>query len=580
MDYPMLSGMPSEVQTTEAFGGYNHNLRIGDGEFYDMENLSSDRFPVLSLRKKRGLAFSCADEITGMIAKDSLCYTAGSKFYINGHGVEMGLNEQKKQLVSMGAYVIILPDKKWINTMDTTQLGNIENSFTGQNVSFTLCKQDGASQSIDYTGDTEPTEPENMQIWLDTSTTPHGLKQYSASAAKWTTIPTTYVKVYCAGIGAGFSQYDGIDISGLAESEYDDLKALNGSAIVWDKGDDYLVIVGIIDAARTVTTPITFQRTMPEMDFITESNNRLWGCRYGLAENGDVVNEIYACKLGDFKNWKCFMGISTDSYAVSLGSDGVFTGAVTHQGYPLFFKENCLHKIYGQIPANFQVQTTSCRGVQKGSAESLCVVNEVLYYLSNNGVCAYDGSIPVEVSSVFGVESYHAGIGAAFNRKYYMRCQNSEDEAAIFVYDTAKNMWHKESDEGFTGLCGCRDDVYACTETTIYSLNGSYGEKEGQISWFAESGIIGAVSPNMKYLARMNIRLSMDAGSEITISVEYDSSGTWEELGTFETNILRSFYLPVHVRRCDHLRIRMEGTGGASIFAITKTIEQGSDISW
>lgn len=580
MDYPTLSPMPSEMQTTEAFGGYNHNLRIGDGEFYDMENLSSDRFPVLCQRKRRGLAFESTEKITGMIAKDSLCYTAGSKFYINGYGVEMGLNGEEKQLVSMGAYVIILPDKKWVNTMDTSKNGNIENRVSAEQVNFTLCKMDGTAQNIDYSGSEEPTEAENMQIWLDTSTTPHTLKQYSTSTSMWVGIATTYVKMYSPGIGVGFSQYDGIDISGLEDSEHDDLKALNGSAIIYDVQDDYIVIVGILDASRTAEGTVSVSRTMPEMDFITESNNRLWGCRYGLAENGEVVNEIYACKLGDFKNWKCFMGISTDSYAVSLGSDGTFTGAVTHQGYPIFFKENCLHKIYGQIPANFQVQTTSCRGVQKGSAKSLCVVNEVLYYLSNFGVCAYDGSLPTPISSAFGTEVYKDGTASAFNSKYYLKAAGGNGVHSIMVYDTAKNLWHKESADGIIGLCGCRDDVYGSREHSIFSMNGSYGELVGPVEWFAETGIIGAVSPNMKYLARLNIRLTMEAGSELTVSVEYDSSGVWERLDVFRTDRLRSFYLPVQVRRCDHLRLRLDGCGSIMIFALSKTIEQGSDISW
>ena len=32
------------------FGGYNHNLRISNNEFWDMQNLSSDAFPLVSPR--------------------------------------------------------------------------------------------------------------------------------------------------------------------------------------------------------------------------------------------------------------------------------------------------------------------------------------------------------------------------------------------------------------------------------------------------------------------------------------------------------------------------------------------------
>ena len=35
----------------------------------------------------------------------------------------------------------------------------------------------------------------------------------------------------------------------------------------------------------------------------------------------------------------------------------------------------------------------------KGAARSLCVINEPLYYLSPDGVMAWDGSIPTKVST-------------------------------------------------------------------------------------------------------------------------------------------------------------------------------------
>lgn len=38
----------------DTFLGYNHNLRIADGEFYDMKNLTGDHYPVLTPRKARG----------------------------------------------------------------------------------------------------------------------------------------------------------------------------------------------------------------------------------------------------------------------------------------------------------------------------------------------------------------------------------------------------------------------------------------------------------------------------------------------------------------------------------------------
>ena len=128
MKYPTLSEQETSRQMVDAFRGYNHNLRIGDGEFFDMKNMTSDYYPVLSPRRKRGVYASPGDP-QGMIAKDSLCYVDGTDFVVNGYPIDMGLSTDPddcpKRLVSMGAYVIILPDKKYINTADTTDFRRI-----------------------------------------------------------------------------------------------------------------------------------------------------------------------------------------------------------------------------------------------------------------------------------------------------------------------------------------------------------------------------------------------------------------------------------------------------------------------
>ena len=55
MVLPQLNEVPSTRTIVDVFGGYNHNHRINDGEFYDENNMSSHNYPVLSTRQKRGL---------------------------------------------------------------------------------------------------------------------------------------------------------------------------------------------------------------------------------------------------------------------------------------------------------------------------------------------------------------------------------------------------------------------------------------------------------------------------------------------------------------------------------------------
>lgn len=599
MRYPTLSDLKTSREWLDVFKGYNHNLRIGEGEFYDMKNLSSDNYPILSPRPKRGI-YATPNNPRGLVAKDALCYVDGGDFVINEYHIPMGLTTEydkdtgkviPKNLISMGAYVIIMPDKKYINTEKHSDNGSIESIFVSSStVTFELCKVDGSGYenvkkqpSAPVITDEMKADPSLIPLWLDTSSIPNSLKVYSVPQDSWSSVATTYVKItandaYGAGIGKYFSENDGVVISGV-ESEA--LSDLNASMTIWAKGENYIVVTGIIDQVTTQETAISVTRRMPEMDFIIESGNRLWGCRYGPSVNGEIVNEIYACKLGDFKNWNSFMGISSDSYVASVGTDGQFTGAITYLGYPLFFKENFVHKVYGNYPANYQIQTTACRGVQKGCDRSLSIVNEILYYKARSGICAYDGSLPMEISSALGDVPYYNAVAGTLGNKYYISMNdNPEDNRGwnLFVYDTLKGMWHREDNTEALCFCNCRGDLYYIdSNKQIKTVRGTGVPETEPIKWEAVTGIIGTDSPDKKYISRMDVRMSLEVGARVSFFVEYDSSGEWEYLFAMDGVKLHSFAVPIRPQRCDHMRIKIIGTGDAKIFSICKTIEQGSD---
>ena len=585
MKYPTLPTNESSRHIVEYFRGYNHNLRIADGEFFDMKNMTSDYYPVLSPRGKRGFYVKPASP-QGLIAKDDICYVDGTDFVMGETRINMGLSIKEedcpKRMVSMGAYVIIMPDKKYINTVDTTDYGDIEASFTSTtDVSFELSTINGEVYGNTVISPTEPENPKNLDYWIDTSTVPNALKQYSESSSMWISIATTYIKISATGIGSKFNKEDGVTISGIVS---DKLKDLNNTMVIWAKGDDYIVVVGILDEVTTQTVAqgaVKVERRMPNMDYVVESGNRLWGCRYGEAVNGDFVNEIYASKLGDFKNWSCFMSVSTDSYTASCGTDGAFTGAITFLGYPLFFKENCVHKVYGNYPANFQIQDTACRGVQKGCHNSLAIVNETLFYKARSGICAFDGSLPVEASYALGNEVYNNAVGGAHGNKYYVSMKDMQDVWHLFVYDTSKKMWHKEDNLHADAFCSHRGELYCidADNKNIITMFGSGIEDNEKVAWMVETGEIGIATPDMKYISSLNVRLSMEIGSKVEFYARYDMSDEWVHVCTVFGTDLRSFFIPIRPRRCDHMKLRIVGEGMGKIYSITKTIERGSNIS-
>lgn len=592
MEYPKLR-MPSRSrQMIDTFLGYDHNLRISDGAFFDMKNLTSDHYPVLSPRGNRGI-YAAVPDCTGMIAKDTLCYVSGSKFVIDGYEIEMNLTDEPKQLISMGAYVVILPDKKYINTEDHTDRGSIENEqISKADVTFTLCRQDGTAYSLQHHGAQQPENPADMDVWLDTSQSQASLKQWSASAEMWVSVTSTYIRIESAGIGVGFSQHDGVTISGLKDQQLLDengeelhsaeLEAIDGSFVVWQQGEDFLVITGLLSGQRKVRNQITVRREMPKMDFVVESGNRLWGCYYGPNEDKTkVINEIYCCKLGDFKNWRCYMGISTDSWAASVGTDGKFTGAITYQGYPLFFKENVLHRVYISDTGAHQIRDTACRGVEEGSWRSLAIVGEVLYYKSKRCICTYGGAMPQEVSQALGKQLYTDAAAGVYGSKYYVCMKDPDNISQVFVLDTDRGLWHKEDAAQMEMFCACRGELYFWdgADGQIKTISGAGDEEPGQVEWMAQTGLLGLSQPDMKYISRFVLRMWLPEGSQLSGYAQYDSSGRWEHLFTITGTGMKSFLLPVRPMRCDHMQLKLEGCGACRLYSITKTIERGSDIS-
>ena len=610
MEYPTLNTSDTYREPVEVFGGYNHNLRISEGEFYDMDNLTSSYYPVIAPRKQRGIYKTPTTKPTGMIWKDAFCYVTHGidnnlYFCMNGKDYNLGPTtvpaEEERTIVSMGAYAIIFPDKKYVNVKsasgeDFEDKGNIEATYSSDEygvneIKYQMCRADGTSYDINVTSPEKPTNAgedsdgkpipiPNGYVWLDTSTTPSSLKVYSSANAMWSAVATTYIKISATNIGTLFNVYDGVKISGVLP---DPLQDLNNTMVIYAKGEDNnsIVVIGVMDDAEYVQKdPIKVERLMPTMDFVIESNNRLWGCHYGIV-NGEPVNILYASKLGDFKNWFCYMNVSTDSYYVNLGTDGQFTGAISYLGMPTFFKENCIHTVYGEYPANFRVQDISCRGVQRDSHKSLAMVNEVLYYKSRNGICAYNGSLPTEISSVLGENSYSNAVGCAHKNKYYVSMKDSSTgEFDMFVYDTTRGIWHKEKDFEVKAFYPVDEEVYYITSdgATIGTMFGSGTKDESPVKWMAETGVLGCSSPDKKYISRISIRLAMELGSRIVFSIQYDSMGEWEAVCTCVGNTLRTFTMPIRPRRCDHFRLRIEGTGNAKIFSITKTLEQGSEL--
>lgn len=583
---PTVYDSEKTQEMISSFGGYNHNAVIPDNCFFEEANMGGEEFPLLSPRNKRAYFNVYGDGLQGILGKSELIYINNGRLYYAGEAVE-GLEfpdiKGERQLVSMGAKVLVFPDKVYLNTADLTDFGSLEAEFEteeGTNVTCSLAKGDGDLYEAYIVSSAEPEEAVNGDLWLDTSASPNVLKQFSDALGMWVELAVTYVRISCEGIGKNFEIFDGITLSGFENED------LNGSHIIRDKGDDFITITGIITHTISQTAPIKIERKLPEMDFVCESGNRLWGCN-------SEKNEIYASKLGDPKNFNSFMGISTDSYAATVGSDGEFTGAIAFRGYVIFFKEHCIHKIYGQNPP-YTLNTSYIRGVQKGSHKSLCIVNESLYYKSPNGICVFEGGVPLEISEGLGDAYYTEGVAGVLFNKYYICLTDKNGKRHLFTYNEKTGIWHREDNVDVKEFANHNGNLYFIGvvdgERRLCLADGenSYGDfpeglsgliQEESFDWSCETGLWGLDLPENKYYSAIVVRAFGETGARITIDFQTDSKEKWERQLSIAVEKTGSFTLPFASPRCDHLRIRISGKGKVRIFSIARKIEAGSELN-
>lgn len=592
MRYPQMAELPKSTSATETWLGYHHARKISAGESYDEKNMSAEEYPVLAPRQKRGV-WAYPDSAQGLIAKDRLCWVDGSQFVMDGQGYELGLSTQPedcpKQLVSMGANVIILPDKKYINTKKPEDCGDIEASFTTNGtVTFTACDEAGEVFDNLVIAEAAPEEPANGTYWLDTGSKPNTLNKWSDAEGMWVQIATSYVRVTAEGLAEAFNELDGVEITGAEKDK--NLKDLMGSHVIWRKTEGGLILTGLLAGTVSTTRAITVSRRMPNLDFVTESGNRLWGCRYGLARNGEFVNEIYCSKQGDFKNWNVFQGISTDSWVGNCGSDGPWTGAANFLGSPVFFKEGHIHRVYGSLPSQYSIADTVCQGVQAGSERSLVNIGNVLLYKSQTAVCAYDGSMPSEVSEAMGNESYTEAVAGGVGYRYYISMLDENKQPVLFTYDLKRGLWHKE--DGLRPQCWCSagKDLFCIEEQTgrILSVTGAGEAEADPVEWEVVTGEIGlqkaattyttTVMPEEKYISKLHLRMQMEENAQVEVWLQYDGAEVWEKAATLHGGgRLRSFTLPIRPKRCDWLRLKLTGRGVTRVYSLVRWLEGGSE---
>lgn len=614
MDARNLNILQNGRQMLRAFGGINETYGCSEAEESRALNFSSRGYPALQTRAPRRKTREVKD-VNGMYHLNGLLVCRGTTLEYTPDDsetregavvLEHALTNDRKALTGMGTKVLIWPDKKAFDTEtgELSELGAVwEIGEAGMTV--TPCDTEGKTYTPGSVGETEPEAPEDGQLFLKGDPeTPYGmdsmLLKYSTKNKKWQEIMLQSLRIHCPGLGAAMKENDTVTLSGVPQRVCDALaKGLNGEiSISTLDGDDIITALALpkksdryygswtvlrsgtawqsLDGKATeneaADAPVKAERRVPDLDFVTEQGNRVWGCNR-------KENSIYACALGDPTNWYSYRGIASDSYAVSVGSDGAFTGAASCLSYILFFKENCIHKLYGSKPSDYQMSSVRCRGVAAKAAGSLCVIAETLYYLSPDGVMAWSGSLHAKVSGALDTGKLTAAdwaMGGQLDARYYLylhRRADGDGSGRLLVYDTEKGLWHEESPAG-TEMVSTGQQLYLWDGSALWAAGSdreTEGEEEANLRFEAVTGDIGMSMPDDKYISRVTLRLDALAHTVVTVAVSYDG-GAWETVGSCAvTQEHQRVNLPFVPRRHDLMRLKFSGTGQMTLRSMAFT---------
>lgn len=376
-----------------------------------------------------------------------------------------------------------------------------------------------------------------------------------------------------ADLTKSFAVGDHISVSGATNS------ANNGTfLVVTAVASNKLTVEGSPFAAGNDTAELTIQTTIPDMDFICEKDNRLWGCANSRkaavynTESGEydevTSRVIYASALGlPDKFWE-FNGLSTDSYQVAVASEGNFSAITNYGDGILCWKENELIKILGGYPAEYTMYTYHIAGVEEGCHKSVVNINERLYYKGRAGVYSYAGGTPSLLSEKFGNHSYRDAVAASDGIRYYISMQE-DGEWNMFTYDTLKGLWFREDETHAVDMCSVLGEVMVLTsDMTLFRPDG---DPEEGVEWMVQFAPFYEVSNGRKSYPRIDLRMELDG--HVKIETRMDGSPLWTTNGVFTGG--NTVTAPIRPGRCDKFEIRISGKGTCTILSMVREFRAG-----
>lgn len=331
-------------------------------------------------------------------------------------------------------------------------------------------------------------------------------------------------------------------------------------------------------AALQVILPI------PELDYICEKDNRLWG----VSNKAD--NEVYDPQTGEYRHYTSrvlyasalglpyrffdFDGTAADSFQVAVASEGDFTGIIGYSDSVVAMKEDKVYRVFGDDPAAYQLYEYTIPGCANGSHASLQIIGEILYYAGRNGIYAYDGSAPHLMSYPLGDVTYEDAVAGTDGVRYYLSVKEGETWD-LFVYDTVHGIWTREDETQAVGFALVDGTLHLAAGNRIYKLEQEDGSET--VQWSARFEALKEDTLQRKRWKWLRLRICLEDGAWMKVYYTPDNGEKTlaEQLrgaGVYTVS------LPLTPMRCDRLAIDLEAQGRGQVRAMERAFYLGSEV--
>ena len=597
MTLPKYSdGIKTVVQTS--FGGIDKRAGARDGAVFDMLNMTSDHYPVLSSVSARAEYTDTADVIGYFDSQTEKWWTR-----------EGGEGSYRDKLAHACPILVGVYDVADMSMLVVRALDISSSQLSGGQCLFGIFVCTVADGEMVVSDPVAPVYEEEIRavtfdrrlvVWVDSEVAAFTYNEDPETKAKSITretlnrsyytangcvyhdvsMATTYIRLNTYSSVDGLQVSDTVVVECNGKSQYVKLRALSQiNSEAWLLETDLVsgmdqntwdldsLVNGIYEGQGFA---ITVSRQVPRLEHACVNRDRIWGA---------VGNEIYCCASCDPRNWYDYDYLSVArSFYAQIPEVSHFTGIASYMGNVFFFTREDVYRMYGTTPDAFSLRSLSTWGMREDASRSFGVASGMLFYNSTAGPVCFNGDSARLIGTPLGRGSIAGGIGIGHEGKYYLA-----DGESIFIYDTHSGTWHRESGERVVStlvIDGRLMLFYPEGDAEYHRAEA--GEvrvpvvSSVELADISEGALMGVMPMELVLLAEL---VSSDAS--LRVSLRYGDELDWDEVySTIEggRHIHRIRFSPK--RRCDYYRLRLEGTGEWRLYTLARSYSVAASTSY